>query len=541
MLRVHKYDVKLEYLKGQKNVIADALSRVSPMKVVEKDYTAEGLIPLHSLTSSIPATTSIMDQARTSTTQDQVLGQLKVYIINGWPKYRNQINPCCSQYWNYKEELILEDGIIFKGERMVIPQILRKSFLKDLHRSHMGEEKTKLFARTSVFWPGINGDIENTVKQCLPCQQTRPAQQQQVLNSHDVPARPWQKVGADLFEYNGQQYLLVADYYSNYPFVRHLRSTTSAAVIVCLRTLFSEHGTPEIVFSDNGPQFASKEFKEFSNKFGFKAENSSPRYPQANGLIEIMVKTIKDLFRRASASGEDPLLSVQAYRATPSSSKLPSPAEMLFGRKIRTKMPIRTILSDQAQAHREVKIDAKKAQQAAYDTKARTYEDLQEYQNILVQLDTNKRFWQPATIVKVPNDTPSGPRTYQVQTKDGARYLRNRKNIRPSTAGATQGGSPTNAKEHPAPPLVTAPRADPGPPKGSNPPPGKVQDLPETGVPKSPVKKVIPPDPPAALPEVGPVLPVPAVPYSRPQRNRVPPKKYEPECFQQARKPTRKK
>jgi hypothetical protein len=235
MLRLHKYDVKLEYLKGQQNVIADALSRVSPMKVVEKDYPPEGMVPLHSLTSAIPATSTIMDQTRTSTALDPVLSQLKVYIINGWPTYRNQIDPLCKQYWNYKEEFTLEDGLIFKGERMVVPQNLQRRFLQDLHRSHIGEEKTKLFARTSVFWPGINEQIETTVKQCLPCQATRPAQQKQNLYSHDVPARPWQKVGADLFEFQGQQYLLVADYYSNYPFIRHLKSTTSAAVIVCMK------------------------------------------------------------------------------------------------------------------------------------------------------------------------------------------------------------------------------------------------------------------------------------------------------------------
>jgi len=358
----------------------------------------------------------------------------------GWPKYRKEVAENCKEYWNYKEELVLEDGLIFKSERMVIPKDLRAQYLCDLHRSHMGEEKTKLFARTSVFWPNMNSDIELCVKSCLPCQASRPSQPTESLYCHSIPHRPWQKVGMDLFDFQGSQYLLVVCYYSNFPFVRLMKSTTSSAVIAYLRTLFAEHGTPDVVFCDQGPQFHSAEFRQFSTTFGFGIEHSSPRYPQANGFIESMVKVIKDLFDRASASGEDPMLSVQAYRATPINARLSSPAELLFGRKIQAVLPIRTSLTETQQAHREVRIDAKRDQQLRYDQHARAYQELQEHQRVLVQLDPSAKAWRPATVV-IPagGDPKAGPRTITVATDDGAQYQRNRKFIRETlVAGPSQ-------------------------------------------------------------------------------------------------------
>jgi hypothetical protein len=394
----------------------------------------------------MPALPHRLDEARINTSTDTTLQKLKIYISNGWPQQRSQVAQECKEFWNYKEELVLEDGLIFKGERMVIPLKLQPKFLSDLHKPHMGEEKTKLLARETVFWPGINTDIVTTVKQCLPCQESRPSQQTQTLNSHDVPARAWQKVGADLFSFGGGQFLLIADYYSNYPFIRLMKSTTSSAVITCMKTIFSEHGTPQVVFTDQGPQFHCREFQQFSMDYGFRIEHSSPRYPQANGFIEAMVKVIKDLFTRAVSSGEDSMLAIQAYRATPLNGKTPSPAEMMFGRKIQTVLPIRTNLTTEQQATRDIKIQAKLYQQHNYDKHAKEYQELQQYQKVLVQLDHEKQVWRPATVIDTPSGL-TGPRTYTVQTSDGAQYPRNRKYLRPSEAGASSTQIPSGITE----------------------------------------------------------------------------------------------
>ena len=92
----------------------------------------------------------------------------------------------------------------------------------------------------------------------------------------ELPQYPWQKLGADLFQSEGEQYVVVVDYFSRYPEVAKLVSTTSADVIRALKSLFGQHGIPEAIVTDNGPQFDSREFEEFTTKFGIKHETSSP-------------------------------------------------------------------------------------------------------------------------------------------------------------------------------------------------------------------------------------------------------------------------
>ena len=128
-----------------------------------------------------------------------------------------------------------------------------------------------------------------------------------------LPAFPWQLVGTDLFELGGQHYLLVVDYFSRFPEVIKLTSTSSTSVITMLKAIFSRHVIPEIVCSDNGPQFASSEFAQFAKSYGFRQVTSSPHYPRSNGEVERMVQTIKGMLRKSG----DPHLAVLAYRAMP--------------------------------------------------------------------------------------------------------------------------------------------------------------------------------------------------------------------------------
>ncbi|GFS21850.1 Pol polyprotein [Elysia marginata] len=104
----------------------------------------------------------------------------------------------------------------------------------------------------------------------------------------------------DLFDLHGKTYLLVVDYHSRWPEIRLLDRLTSAAVIIRLKSTFATHGIPDLVVFDNGPQFASAEFRQFSSIFGFTHTTSSPRHPQANGEAEHAVKTVKNLLRKAA-------------------------------------------------------------------------------------------------------------------------------------------------------------------------------------------------------------------------------------------------
>lgn len=102
-------------------------------------------------------------------------------------------------------------------------------------------------------------------------------------------------VGVDLFELNKDHYLLLVDYLSRYPEVIKLSTTTSAAVVNMMKSIFAHHGIPEVVRSDNGPQFSAEEFAKFTNGFGFLHVTSSPQYPQSNRQVERMVQTVKKM------------------------------------------------------------------------------------------------------------------------------------------------------------------------------------------------------------------------------------------------------
>ena len=171
------------------------------------------------------------------------------------------------------------------------------------------------------------------VKKCPTCIKERINPAEPVIPSK-LPDRPWQKVASDLFELKGHPYLLVIDYFSRYVEVAKLSHTTSPDVIVHLQSMFARHGIPEQLISENGPQFSSTSFSKFAEDYGFTHILTSPRYPQANGEVERAVQTVKNLLKKTP----DPYKALMAYRATPLESGL-SPAELLMGRKIRTRIP----------------------------------------------------------------------------------------------------------------------------------------------------------------------------------------------------------
>ena len=137
-------------------------------------------------------------------------------------------------------------------------------------------EKCLLKAKESLFWPGVLRVIKELMTKCPTCIQFSKQQLKEKLQPHSVPSFPWQKIGCDLFDYHGAQYLLAADYYSKKPILRKLNSTTSAAIINHLKSIFAEHRIPESLVTDKGPQYSSRDFAAFCNQWGINHITSSP-------------------------------------------------------------------------------------------------------------------------------------------------------------------------------------------------------------------------------------------------------------------------
>ena len=208
-------------------------------------------------------------------------------------------------------------------------------------------------------------------------------QHRETLQQHEIPSQPCTKIGADLFELQGKHYLLVADYYSRFSAIRRLSGLTTQSVIGQLKSIFSEYGIPMTVLSDNGPQFASTEFKEFSRQYRFSHITSSPLYARASGFIEHMVQTVKMSMKKCLTSGHDFNLAMLVYRATPQSNKLPSPAEMLNNRKFRALFPMCSVQTAyQREAVHDQMLMQQARQSAHYNKSARDLPPLHPNQQV---------------------------------------------------------------------------------------------------------------------------------------------------------------
>ena len=287
-----------------------------------------------------------------------------------------------------------------KGSRIIIPETQQKIILDQLYYSHQGVEKTHLQARDVVYWERINADIENMIKNCSICQENLPAQPKENLQPHDIPSRAWEVVGTDLFNCNNHEYLIIADYYSKFPIIRKMIGlTTSNMVISIMKQVFSEHGIPSRVVSDNGPQYYSEAFKEFVQQWQFDHITSSPNFPKSNGFIERQIQTIKRALIKAKQAGRDPNLAMLCLQTTPINHNLPSPAELLNNRILRSNLiaKVSTPRFSNTDHIREELKHKQDMQKMFHDRTAHDLPPLVPGQDVRI-LDNQTGKWKPATI-----------------------------------------------------------------------------------------------------------------------------------------------
>ena len=216
-----------------------------------------------------------------------------------------------------------------------------KNSIATVHRSHQDIQGYIRLPKDGVYWPLMNQEITDYVSQCSVCNMHRPEQCKEPMVPRDVPDRHWAKVGADLFKLQGQHYLLLVDNFSNFfELMRLSSSTRTKCMIDAMRSQFAHHGVPEVVMSDNGPQFSCDEFRVFAQRWDFEHVTSSPRYPQSNGQVERAIGTVKNIVKKAMEDGSDAQLALLNFRNTVREGYSASPAQLLFGRRCRTLIPI---------------------------------------------------------------------------------------------------------------------------------------------------------------------------------------------------------
>ena len=247
LLSLQKCNIDLVYLAGKENILADTLSHAHLEETTDDIPEEELPAQVHMVYENAPAMKSILQEIKEETAKCPGLKKFTKCIIEGWPNSKDNIPNDAKLYWSFREELSTINGIAFKGKRLVIPEVMRKKVLEQLHQAHMEIEKTKWRARAKNFWPQIHQQIKNMVKKCSNCQQNQRKQQCEPVKASDVPQYPFWMVGSDLLNCNGQDFALVLDYYSRCWDIEKLYKTDSATVIKKLKHIFSRMGIPEVM------------------------------------------------------------------------------------------------------------------------------------------------------------------------------------------------------------------------------------------------------------------------------------------------------
>ena len=291
------------------------------------------------------------------------------------------------------------------------------------------------------------------VLKCRTCIQERRNVKEPLIPT-EMPDRPWQTLGADLFTLKGKTHLLVVDYFSRYVEIALLSPTRSTDVVLHLKSMFSRHGICDLFKSDNGPQFSGSHFRAFAAEYGFVHITSSPKFPQSNGEAERAVQTVKNLLTKAS----DPYLALLAYRATPLQNGY-SPAELLMGRRLRTTVPALPTLLHPVLPDYNV-LEAKEREKRRND--AKSFDKRHGTRN-LEPLVPGEDVW--ITDARVQGTVPSThntPRSYIVQGPQGT-LRRNRHHLMPlwTNSGVVDAGESSVGENsptpEPAPPVTTSP------------------------------------------------------------------------------------
>ena len=276
---------------------------------------------------------------RKETAKDETLQKLMEDIRLG------KCRPALHRYQQVFEELAIVDGLVVRGEQLIIPQALQGDVIQLAHEGHQGQDKTLQWMRQSVWFPNMGAKVREFVECCLPCQAAQAKTETEPLKPTEFPEGPWQELHADYKGPIGNDWYLhvLIDQYSKFPVVQVVKSTSWEQLQPRLEEAFATHGIPERITTDGGPPYNGHEFKEYCQRMGVEHHTTTPEDAQANGFAEAFVKIMVKLVHTAVVEKQDPRKRVNkyllAYRATPHKVTGRSPAELLYGRKIRTKLP----------------------------------------------------------------------------------------------------------------------------------------------------------------------------------------------------------
>ncbi|KAF0710957.1 Uncharacterized protein FWK35_00037749, partial [Aphis craccivora] len=419
-LKLLIYNTDVKYCPGKYMYIADLLSRNYIQRVENTEENLNDVV--HAINEvEVQFKNDRIEKFREETNRDEHLSKVLKYLDTGWP---NKMIECgeIKHYFKIKNELTKENGIVYFGNRIIVPKVLRNYVIKKLHETHLGITKTLKKSKLIFYWPGISSDVKNFIDICEICRKFSISKIKEPLLQHEIPELPFQKIGIDIAEVERSNYLVVMDYYSRWLEVLSIKNKTSETVIQLLKILFSRFGIPEEVVCDNNP-CGSREFKNFAKEWHFNITISSPNYPQSNGLAEKAVGIAKKIIKKAKSENKDLSLYLLNYRNAPVAGLTWSLAQMLQSRVLRSKTNSinKKILNPTVVDCSEENKIQKLKQKDWYD-KTATYveKEFKPNEHIMLQ-DKFTKLWSKAVVL---NKT-KWPRSYLVKDEKGKILRRN--------------------------------------------------------------------------------------------------------------------
>ena len=400
------FNYTVHHRPGKFNFQADALSRSPKPEVQELDVEVSAIQQEHISRGPADAV-----QVRQATRRDPVLSRVVDFVLAGWPTHSpgDEFQP----WWSRREELTVESGVLLWGSRVVVPTPLRQQVLELLHESHPGSTRCKQLARSYVWWPGLDADIEREVSNCTSCAENRREPNAPALGQWEYASVPWQRVHVDhAGPFMGHYWLLWVDSYSKFAGVQRVKHPDSATTIKCLRETFSLFGLPNQLVSDNGPAFVGEEFQEFLHRNGVQHNRSAPCHPQTNGEAERFVQTFKRSMKASVKQGTEAELDrclqqfLLKYRVTPHGTTGRTPAELFLGRRP-------TTLLDRLRP--DLKRDVERREQVQHRRRLETGKppDFKIGDRVHCRFWYGMRRWRKGVIVAI-----AGPLSYDVQVDD---------------------------------------------------------------------------------------------------------------------------
>lgn len=430
LMYLQQFSFTLEYSPGKYNV-ADYLSRHS-IPATEKEHRKSKQreeIICSLVSASVPHAMSL-SQVQEATKDDTKLQSLIPHIMQGTISKAKR-DPSLSDFKFVFSELSYCNGIVMRGNQIVIPDSLQNRVLDICHEGHLGIVKCKKLLRSKVWFHGIDRKMEDKIARCIPCQAAVKRDERNPLQMTEMADYPWQRIAIDhCGPFPSGELLLVAiDEASRYPEVEIVKTTSAKETIATLEKMFATHGIPEHVKSDNGSAFRGNEFKQYSQEKGFHHHKITPRWPEANGLAENFMKNIGKLVKTATSEGKDWRKEIYVflgkYRATPHPSTGVTPQSMLFGREIRSKLP-QIMPSTISQEIRDRERREKEKQKEKADERRNTKEHkINPGDIVLVRQQQNNKTTSPYNIIPHKVEQVKGSMITAENIQNGKNVTRN--------------------------------------------------------------------------------------------------------------------